>query len=397
MRAGSVGEISGLVVANILINNSLIVKKEKQEIEVFLSLLRAGLWEKEARLLLYDEVDYEVVLRFAEEQSVVGLVTAGLERIKDDIIPKEVLLQFIGATLHIEQQNCMMNSFLSDLINKLRQNDVYALLVKGQGIAQCYEKPLWRAPGDIDLLLDNNNYEKAKRFLTSIADKVEKEIVSIKHIGIAIDGWEVELHGSLYCRLGKRIDCEIEKAQSRSLGVGEVRAWRLNDTDVFIPSADNDAIFVFTHILRHFFIEGIGLRQVCDWSRLLWKYRLDIDTAKLEQRLKKMGLMSEWRAFAAVAVVYLGMPANAIPFYSEEKKWNKKAKRILSIIVETGNFGHNRDMSYFCNEPYLKRKAISLWRHTVDSYRHFLIFPKDSLRICWLRLIEGIIDVSKGK
>ena len=375
----------------------MIVKKDKQEREVFLSLLRAGLWEKDVWLLPFGEVDYSALLQLAEEQSVVGLVTAGLERVKDVVVPQEELLQFIGETMQIEQQNCMMNSFLSDLINKLRQNNVYALLIKGQGIAQCYEKPLWRASGDIDLLLDSNNYEKAKRLLTSIAERVDAEIVSIKHIGMAIDGWEVELHGTLFSRLGKRIDRVIGKAQSRSLGAGEVRVWRNGDTDVFIPSADNDVIFVFTHIMRHFFIEGIGLRQICDWCRLLWTFRDRLDLNLLESRLRNAGLMSEWKAFAAVAVVFLKMPADVIPFYSEDKKWNQKAERLFSIIIETGNFGHNRDMSYFHTEPYIKRKVISLWRHTVDSFRHFLIFPKDSLRIWWMRLMEGIIDVSKGK
>ena len=49
---------------------------EKQE--AFLELLRAGLWEKEARLSQFGRVDYEEVMRLAEEQSVAGLVTAGL-------------------------------------------------------------------------------------------------------------------------------------------------------------------------------------------------------------------------------------------------------------------------------------------------------------------------------
>ena len=34
-----------------------------------------------------------------------------------------------------------------------------------------------------------------------------------------------------------------------------------------------------------------------------------------------MGLMSEWKAFAAVAVDWLGMPVEAIPLYSSNRKW----------------------------------------------------------------------------
>ena len=39
--------------------------------ETFLALVKAGLWETEARLLLNEEVDYSELLRLAEEQSVV--------------------------------------------------------------------------------------------------------------------------------------------------------------------------------------------------------------------------------------------------------------------------------------------------------------------------------------
>ena len=45
--------------------------------QAFFELLRAGLWEKAARLSAFDSVDYERVNRLAQEQSVVGLVAAG--------------------------------------------------------------------------------------------------------------------------------------------------------------------------------------------------------------------------------------------------------------------------------------------------------------------------------
>lgn len=72
-------------------------------INAFLEMIRAGLWEKEARLLRFGEVDYEEIMRLAEEQSVDGLVTAGLEHVVDVEVPQEDLLQFIGLSL---QQDC---------------------------------------------------------------------------------------------------------------------------------------------------------------------------------------------------------------------------------------------------------------------------------------------------
>jgi hypothetical protein len=93
-------------------------KSYKNNIGAFFALVRAGLWEKEARLLSFGEVDYEEVVCLAEEQSVVGLVTAGLEHVVDEKAPQEYLLQFIGQSLQLEQDNVAMNNFIEELIEK---------------------------------------------------------------------------------------------------------------------------------------------------------------------------------------------------------------------------------------------------------------------------------------
>ena len=52
--------------------------------------------------------------------------------------PQVLLLQWIGEVQMIEQRNKAMNAFVAEAIGALREQDIYALLVKGQGIAQCY-------------------------------------------------------------------------------------------------------------------------------------------------------------------------------------------------------------------------------------------------------------------
>lgn len=162
-----------------------------------------------------------------------------------------------------------MNDFVGKLIDLLRKNDVYAILVKGQGIAQCYERPFWRASGDVDLLLSEGNYEKAQRVLLPIALDTEDEQKSLKHHAMTMrGGYEVELHGTLHSQISGRIDRGIDEVQRSIFFDGKVRSWMDGNTQVFLSSPDNDVIFVFTHILQHFFGGGIGLRQVCDWCRL---------------------------------------------------------------------------------------------------------------------------------
>ena len=329
-------------------------------IKTFLILLRAGLWEKKARLNQFEKIDYHKIYRLAEEQSVLGLVTAGLEHIIDINAPKDIVLQFAGQALQLERRNLAMNSFVSEVVETMRSNDIYTLLVKGQGVAQCYERPLWRSTGDIDFYLSESNYEKAKAFLSSLAEQVEDEDKCRLHLGLTIDGWLVELHGTMHTNISRRMNIVADEVHHDIFYGGNVRSWNNGGIQVFLPSPNNDVIIVFNHFINHFYGEGIGLRQVCDWCRLLWTYKSEINVKLLETRIRKAGLMSEWKAFAALAVDWLGMPVEAMPFYDEKKKYTKKANRIAELIIETGSFGRNKDYSY--------RQNGSKWRVNVQTF-----------------------------
>ncbi len=347
---------------------------------IFLALVRDALWvdveSTDLRIQEFKEsVDWEEVYQLAEEQSVIGLVLAEIEH-SNVKPPQELLLRWIGEVQILEQQNKAMNQFIAELIEKLRNADVYSLLVKGQGIAQCYERPLWRACGDVDLLLRTDNYEKAKLFLTPLAEHVENEDAAKKHLGMTIDDWIVELHGTMYVDMSRKMNKGIDDVQDDCFYGGNVRSWQNGSTTVFLPSPDNDVIFVFTHILEHFFVEGVGLRQVCDWCRLLYTYKDSLNYRLLESRIRKMDLMSEWKAFASLAVDILGMPKEAMPMY--DSRFKVKGERVLARIMKSGNMGHNNDLNYRAKYSGMTYKLVALWRRIKDFAGFAMVFPIDA-------------------
>lgn len=357
------------------------MREKKSRIEkAFFALIRAGLWGKDVQLLPYSEVDYEALLQLAEEQSVVGLVAAGIEHISDMKPQKKDVLQFIGQTVQLEQRNSAMNYFIGIIVEKMRKAGIYTVLVKGQGVAQCYERPLWRSCGDVDLFFDAENYKKAKAFLTPLAASVDPEEKRKKHLAMTIDPWVVELHGLMPTEISERINDGVDRVQKGIFYNGGVRVWTNDAVDVYLPSPDNDAIIIFTHFLQHFFVGGVGLRQICDWCRLLWTYRDSLDKVLLEQRLREMGIVSEWKAFGAFAVEWLGMPVEAMPLYSPDAKWRRKARRICRVVMSAGNFGHNKDNSYRTKYPRLVEKSITFFRRLGEYTRLFAIFPGDAPR-----------------
>ncbi len=370
-------------------------------IDAFYALLRAGLWENRDKfnvsgIKFQGPVDWDEIYQLAEEQSVVGLVLAGIEH-SNVKPPQELLLQWIGEVQMLEQQNKAMNSFIAELVEKMREADIYTLLVKGQGIAKCYERPLWRACGDVDFLLSDTNYKKAKGFLIPLAESSATEEEYGKHLGLTIDSWIVELHGTLRGGLSRSMDMAIDEAQRDVFFNENVRTWINGKTQVFLPSADNDVIFVFTHYLKHFYKEGIGLRQICDWCRLLSTYKGTLKRDLLEVRLRRAGVMKEWKTFAAFSVEYLGMPVEDMPLYDSSNRWQQKAKRISSYIIEEGRVAQERDLSFYGKKSYMMQKVLSMRLKCKNLLKIFSIFPGCCVRYFPFIVFNGIRSTVRGE
>ena len=362
----------------------------------FFALLRAGLWEKDIQVGSISLPTYESLTRLALEQCVMGLIAAGLEHVQDVKVPDKVLSYYHTRLAKMEDGNQMMNFFINLLEEQMRDADISAVLLKGQGLAQCYERPLWRVVGDIDFLLYADNYEKAKLLITPMATKCEKERVLDKHYGVYIKPWNIELHGTLHAGLSPSIDRLLDSIQNRIFAEKRFRLWQNEDVAIKLPCADDDVIYVFAHILQHFYRGGVGLKQVCDWCRLLWFYRDEIDINLLHSRLRSMRLESEWRAFAAFAVEYLGMPQDAMPLYDNNLSWKKKAGRIKTFLLKVGNFGQKR-LPGQKDKAYIVRKILSFGQRIGDLYRHAFIFPLDSVRFLPAIVFNSLRSAAHGE
>lgn len=366
----------------------------KKHQEAFIALVKAGLWEnanENQNQNLFEGLDWDEVQRLAEEQSVVGLVAAGFNQLTAYSLPLTEKLTLLGKCQLIELRNLAMNGFIAKMFARLKYEGIAPLLMKGQGVAQCYERPLWRASGDVDLLLTEKEYQAAKYLLLPEATSVEQEYTSFKHIAMHFGDVEVELHGCLHTRLSKRLDGCIDAFQDEMFREKKYEVWNNSGVSVPVPAPEYGVLFVFTHILHHYYVEGIGLRQVCDWCRMLWTYRDTIDRGVWGCRLKKMRLTTERKAFAAVAVDYLGMPVEFMPLYSPDLRWSRKA----NLIFKTGNFGNNR--ARVKSKTYLGRKLRSTHRKFSDFAHHAYAFPLDSARFFWGIFTDGFAAATRGE
>ena len=209
----------------------------------------------------------------------------------------------------------------------------------------------------------------------------------------------MELHGSLRVGLPKRINRVLDEIYTDTFNNGSVHSWNNNGTQIFTLSKENDIVYVFVHFFNHFYKEGVGLRQICDWCRLMWIYRNEIDVKKVEERIKRAGLVTEWKAFYSLASKYLGMPdlVQGSGLMVHDSRFDKKADRIMEFVLKAGNMGHNRDMSHFSKYPFLARKCVSMGRRVGDLINHARIFPLNSLRFFPRIMWNGMKSAVRGE
>ncbi len=364
---------------------------------LFFALLRSGLWGGVPELdgIGADAEDWKKAYRLSMEQAVVGLVTDGAAACPAGFVPGAVSLKLMSSLVATERQNAVIDAAVSRFVSILEDGGVQPVLVKGQAVAQCYIHPEGRMSGDIDLVISPAQYEAAKALITPIADSVGPEGADKMHFSAMFGSVELELHGTVRTSLGRRVNDVLDGVQAELFKEGGCRFLDFPGTRVRIPSVDFDALFIFTHLLQHFFCGGLGLRQLCDWARVLHTHSGDIDIPLLEERISRMGVMDEWKAFVMFLVRYLGLPQEEAPLY--DGRFEGKAEKIWRYIERVGNFGKNRHLRDRSRDPYIIRKIGSMLINSGDFIHHISIFPLDSLRFFWQYLVTGTQAVVRGE
>lgn len=406
-------------------------------INMFFCLLRAGLWNKEDQSWIFQEkegkeekksqrVDWQEIYKLAVEQTVAGYVAAGVDKFiylcaqkkeapysvetnrgdlsgsilhsqdaTRNLVPEKVINVFNNMKFSTGLRNFKINSFLAGLIKYMNDSGIEPLLLKGQGVAQNYIYPEIRQAGDIDLLLNGEDYKKAVDLLEPKAGRLEKERHSILHYGMHFGDMEVELHGTVNSNFGKRFNSHLDDMQAKMFERKDFRYWLCEGINIPIPSANFDSVFIFTHFLDHFYFGGLGLRQICDWAMFLHNNRDFIDKESLQKDIISLGLMKEWKSFGCFVVKYLGLPENEMPFY--DGSFLKNSDKIRDFLFESGNFGRSFQRKDYSHKPYIIRKSMSLFVKGWDIINKFSIFPRNTIRFLLSFLRMGFSAAVRGE
>lgn len=305
----------------------------------FFSLLRSGLWGTEADASLFDSTtDWMSLFQIAKSQSTLALVYDGILTLPRELRPeRRLFLQWSNIVAQIEEENDHLNDRLHEVFDLFQQQGLTPILLKGQGVAQCYRHPEHRQCGDIDVFIGKQDYDKANALLRVEATSEHEE--NEKHTGFRWKGVEIETHRLITRLSSPRANHFFQKHVSQWFPHG--REVLIKNQPVSLPDLEFDVMFLVIHATYHLLEGGVGLRQVTDWMCLLHRHRSDINSSKALFLLKKSGFLKAAKAFAALSVDVLGFSPECLPFALTVAD-HRLGEWLLKDILEGGNFGHYR-------------------------------------------------------
>ena len=339
--------------------------------EAFLDLLRCGLWGTPlnpsifgvadntgdssgsanlGKASLLSHQDWKDIAELAAEQTVTGVIFDALLTLPKALRPpKDIYFNWVMRVGEMEDEGRNMNKAIAFLFQHLTKAKFAVYLMKGQAVARFYPQPLHREHGDIDLLVpDERDFEKVLQMMQTLTGDEGDAEDGRDHVVFMLNETCIEVQGLNVYGIGRKCFQHYLDWAKESLN-GEAQVLLPLQTEkqpelepktamnVVAPPMRFDLMFIFVHLMNHFFDGGVGLRQVCDWTRYLHEKRSEIDLSQLENDLNRLGLMPHWQTMASMAVCQLGAPKESIPFYSTS--FDRKGRRALDNILRSGNFG----------------------------------------------------------
>ncbi len=316
---------------------------------ILLNLVRSSLWGTplDYRGRSMNRLQYKDLMELAEEQTVVGLVAAGLMTSGVKLDADDVPVMYAQQQV-IRRKNAELDEAVVALCQNMSQAGIRIVVMKGQTLAALYPDAGLRQSGDIDFYCHPDDWDKAIALIRDTWHKEISDYLSVKHVEFDIDGIQYEMHCMLTNFARPRHQRYWDEVVVPSIW-DNPSAVRINGYEVPRLYATCNVLYTFVHIFYHLILEGIGLRQFIDLAMLLTslqgrgedEMRDDVlDVALLEKHLEGLGLKKAFMAVGAVLTEHLGMSQEVLPFaLTDEDK--ERGEELLENVLERGNFGHN--------------------------------------------------------
>ena len=210
------------------------------------------------------EVDWKELYAIAKKQALLGVLFHGIRRLPKELAPKQkLLMQWMVMAEQIRKQNIRLFQDSVKVCQNFGNEGFANCILKGQGNALLYPDPYMRTPGDIDIYLSGGR----RKIMKYVGQVCPNQVMRYHHVDFPVMKTAIEVHFTpsyMFCPIHNRRmqkwfeEVMVEQCNHRvSLpdGYGEIH----------VPQVSFNVIYILSHLYRHIFTEGIGLRQLLDY------------------------------------------------------------------------------------------------------------------------------------
>lgn len=317
---------------------------------IFLTLLAQALWGNGGILM---EADWDQVEKLAKEQGVLAMLYQGSMKYKD-IIPAERIRIWRGAMYATILKNDHMNQAQSEILGWLSEKGIRAVVLKGTSVARYYNPSDMRCLGDVDLLIDQSNLDLAAELLKAHGYR-RNEHEHDFHVPFVRNDVTLELHykatmvppGKDGQAVGKIMDQFLDEATMVSM----------NDISFPALSEKHQVLMLLMHKERHMLVEGIGLRQLCDWAAFLSVQENLAEVDDFTHMFQDCGLLIFSETVTNAWVRYLGLQGECAAWCRSSESFLVDA--LMEDVFRSSNMGradHRGESELFIGREMLNSK-----------------------------------------
>lgn len=349
--------------------------------KLFFELIQVALHRRDYLSHTPSADEWNILFNMAKKQTLIGVCFAAIEPLhyQKQAPPLELMMKWFGIAEQIRVHNTEMNSQCSELQQRLFTDGIRSCVLKGQAIAKYYDDYLepFRQSGDIDIWLDGT-HRSIMEYVNSVSPT---NTVRWLHTQMYVfEKTEVEAHfrpSYLECpwydkSLQRFFDSERESCFSEA-----------KCTDRF------NQVFILAHAFRHFFSEGVGMRQLMDYYFVLKNSQMRTSHSEFAKVMSATGMKRFAGAVMWMMQYVFGLESEYLLCEPDEKS----GRFLLDEVMQSGNFGHqDKRIKHIVSEGEFHRYCrIAVYNFRIVRFSPWIVVCSPIWRLwhwCW-RKVKG--------
>ena len=301
----------------------------------FFDFLKFCIGTSEQTCTIVGEKEWSVLFKIAERQGIVGILYSGLERLDNGKGPKgELLMRWIAKAQAIRNKNAQLFRLSADIVERFGKDGFRCCILKGQGLALLYPNPYMRTPGDIDVWVSGGR----RKIMEYVEKRCPGQTMRYHHVDFPVmRDVPVEVHFTPSYMNSPMANAKMQKWFERLADLQYSNRTELPGGlgEIAVPTLSFNLVYILSHLYRHVFSEGIGVRQLLDYYYVLTQEDSQENRIVAARSIEQLGMKRFARAVMYIMVELFGMDRRYLLFEPDERE----GKFLLEEVLIGGNFG----------------------------------------------------------